>query len=65
MAARKKPPIPSWEDMTADEKIEFARLESRQLYDLLNQQGSRITALENEVARIRKALEGKIILLED
>lgn len=67
MATRKKPPKPppSWDDMTAEEKMEVVRRENRQLYELLNEQGGRITALEVQLAQIRRALEGKIILLEE
>lgn len=53
-----------WEKMTADEKADLVHQENRQLYELLNQQGARITTLENEIRRIKKALEQRQILIE-
>lgn len=52
-----------WNEMTPDEKADLVHRENRQLYDLLNQQAREIQILNNDVAKIKKALAERQILL--
>jgi hypothetical protein len=62
---------PRWEDMTADEKVEFLREEDRHLHQVIVQEtrhlearfNAQINDLRNEIAAMKKKAKEQNILL--
>ena len=46
-----------WDELMPDQKADLIHRENRQLYELLNEQVKRITILDNEIRKIKRALD--------